>query len=167
MQYRVGGVHPTGLTVARGVHRCPQGSPQALASAGRRRGQRSNLCNSALWRDGYCVCGICDGAAGPVRAKTSSPGRKMFPGPSRGGARGESEETSGSENKTRLVAAGPLGANLAVCRGDATARHGIRGHACLEAADGHDLVPGPDSDVEGTGPAVQDSVGAALPEGVG
>jgi hypothetical protein len=24
MQYRVGGVHPTGLTVARGVRRCPQ-----------------------------------------------------------------------------------------------------------------------------------------------
>jgi hypothetical protein len=23
MQYRVGGVHPTGLTVARGVRRCP------------------------------------------------------------------------------------------------------------------------------------------------
>ncbi len=28
MQYRVGGVHPTGLTVARGVRRCPQGSPE-------------------------------------------------------------------------------------------------------------------------------------------
>jgi hypothetical protein len=25
MQYRVGRVHPTGLTVARGVRRCPQG----------------------------------------------------------------------------------------------------------------------------------------------
>jgi hypothetical protein len=37
--------------------------------------------------------------------KTSSPGRKTVPGPSRGGAGGEGEETSGSENETRLVAA--------------------------------------------------------------
>jgi hypothetical protein len=34
---------PTGLTVSRGVASSPQGSPRALASAGRRRGQRSNL----------------------------------------------------------------------------------------------------------------------------
>jgi hypothetical protein len=47
VQYRVIGVHPTGLTVARGVGRCPQGYPQALALAGRRRGQRSNLCGGA------------------------------------------------------------------------------------------------------------------------
>ncbi len=41
VQCRVIGVHPTGLTVTRGVGMCPQGSPGALASAGRRRGQRS------------------------------------------------------------------------------------------------------------------------------
>jgi hypothetical protein len=34
---------PTGLTVGRGVASSPQGSPRALASAGRRKGQRSNL----------------------------------------------------------------------------------------------------------------------------
>jgi hypothetical protein len=28
VQYRVIGVHPTGLTAARGVGRCPQGSPR-------------------------------------------------------------------------------------------------------------------------------------------
>jgi hypothetical protein len=33
------------------------------------------------------VDGTCDGAAGPGHAKTSSPGRKTVPGPSRGGAR--------------------------------------------------------------------------------
>ncbi len=33
----------------------------------------------------------------------------MVPGPSRGSSRREGEETSGSENETRLVAAGPLG----------------------------------------------------------
>jgi hypothetical protein len=38
--------------------------------------------------------------------KTSSPGRKTVPGPFCGGAgEEEGEETSGSENETRLVAA--------------------------------------------------------------
>ncbi len=69
VQYRVTGVDPTGLTVARGVGRCPQGSPRALASAGRRRGKRSNLCGGARRRDGYRVCGTCDGAAGPRQAQ--------------------------------------------------------------------------------------------------
>ncbi len=35
-------------------------------------------------------------------------------------------------------------------------------YASLEAADGDDLVPGPDSDSEGAGPAAQDSVGAVV-----
>jgi hypothetical protein len=49
-------------------------------------------------------------SAGPGHAKISSPGRKTVPGPSCGGAEEEEgEETSGSENKTRLVAAGPPG----------------------------------------------------------
>ncbi len=89
----------------RDVSRCPQGSPRALASAGRRRGQRSNLLGGARWRDGYRFCGTCEGAAGPGRAKTSSPGRKTVLGPSCGGAGKEGVETSGSENETRLVAA--------------------------------------------------------------
>jgi hypothetical protein len=42
------------------------------------------------------------------------------------------------------------------------ARHGVLGRAGLEAADGDDLVPGPDSDGEGAGPAAQDSVGAVV-----
>jgi hypothetical protein len=75
-------------------------------------------------------------------------GRKTVPGPSRGGTGGEGEETSGSENETRLVATGPL-----------AARRGVRGCASLEAADGNDLVPGPDSDGEG---AAQDGVGAVV-----
>ncbi len=40
------------------------------------------------------------------------------------------------------------------------ARHGIRGRASLEAADGDDLLPGPDSDGEGAGTAAQDGLGA-------
>jgi hypothetical protein len=73
MQHRVIGVHPAGLTVARG-----------LAS--------------------------CVGAVGPGRAKTSLLGRKTVPGPSSSSAgEEEGEETSGSENETRLVAAGPPG----------------------------------------------------------
>ncbi len=42
------------------------------------------------------------------------------------------------------------------------ARCGVRGRACLEAADGNDLVPGPNLDGEGAGPAAQDGVGAVV-----
>jgi hypothetical protein len=42
------------------------------------------------------------------------------------------------------------------------ARLGVRSCASLEAADGDDLVPGPDSDGEGAGSAVQDGVGAIV-----
>jgi hypothetical protein len=45
--YRVARVLWTGLTITRGVGSSPQGSPRALASAGRRRGQRSNLFGGA------------------------------------------------------------------------------------------------------------------------
>ncbi len=41
-------------------------------------------------------------------------------------------------------------------------RRGVRGRAGLEAADGDDLVPGPDSDGEGAGPTAQDGVGAVV-----
>ncbi len=47
------------------------------------------------------------------------------------------------------------------------ARHGVRGCASLEAADGDDLVPGPDSDGEEAGPAVQDGVGAVTEQLMG
>jgi hypothetical protein len=58
-------------------------------------------------QDGYRVCGGCEGAAGPRHAKTSSPGRKTVLELSCGGTgEEEDEETSGSENETRLVAAG-------------------------------------------------------------
>jgi hypothetical protein len=84
----------------------------------------------------------------------------MVPGPSRGGTVGEGEETSGSENKTRLFVAGMPGCEP----GSLTraARHGVRSRASLEAAEGDDLVPGPDSDGEGAGSAAQDSVGAVV-----
>jgi hypothetical protein len=39
---------------------------------------------------------------------------------------------------------------------------GVRGRASLEAADGDDLVLGPDSDGEGAGSAAQDGVGAVV-----
>jgi hypothetical protein len=42
------------------------------------------------------------------------------------------------------------------------ARHDVCGRAGLEAADGDDLVLGPDSDGEGAGPAAQDGVGAVV-----
>ncbi len=42
------------------------------------------------------------------------------------------------------------------------ASHGIRGRASLEAVDGDNLVPGPDSDGAGAGSVAQDSVGAIV-----
>jgi hypothetical protein len=42
------------------------------------------------------------------------------------------------------------------------ARHGVRGRASLEAADGDNLVPGPDSDGQGAGSAAQDGIGAVV-----
>jgi hypothetical protein len=42
------------------------------------------------------------------------------------------------------------------------ARRGVRGRASLEVADCVNLVPIPDSDGEGAGSAVQDSVGAVI-----
>jgi hypothetical protein len=81
----------------------------------------------------------------------------MVPGSSRGGTGGEGAGTSRSENETRLVAAGPPG-----CQPGGLPRRGVRGRASLEAADGDDLVSGPDSDGEGAGSAVQDGVGAVI-----
>jgi hypothetical protein len=61
----------------------------------------------------------------------------MVPGPSLGSAyEEEGEETSGSENETCLVVAGPLGTRLGPCPAVAaaaqTAGRGIRFHAGLE-----------------------------------
>jgi hypothetical protein len=98
------------VTSRQRVDSFPQGSPpRALSSVGRRSGQKSNLFSGASWRDWYRVCGGSKGAAEPGRAKTSSPGRKTVLKPSRGSARKEGVETSGSENKIRLVAERPPG----------------------------------------------------------
>jgi hypothetical protein len=80
--YKGASVHPTGLTVNQGCSQVSQGSPRALASAGRRRDQRSNLRGRAHWRDGYHCCGDGEGAVVLGRAKTSSLGKKTVLGPS-------------------------------------------------------------------------------------
>ncbi len=112
----------------------PQGSPRALASAGRRRGQRSILWGGVCWRCGYrggfrsgCCggfrcggfrcggfrcCRAVDGASGPGRAKTSALGRKTVPGPFRSGVV-EGVEAKGCANDTRLAAAEPFGRSAA------------------------------------------------------
>jgi hypothetical protein len=97
---------PNWLDGHQGCSQLSTGPPRALALARRRRGQRSILWCGARRQDRYRVCGGYEGADSPGGAKTSSPGRKTVPGPSRGGAgEDEGEETSGSENKTRVVAA--------------------------------------------------------------
>jgi hypothetical protein len=53
--------------------------------------------------------------------------------------------------RTRLSSAATRSARLSVCS-----------HAGLEAADGDDLVPGPDSDGEGAGSAAQNGLGAIV-----
>jgi hypothetical protein len=89
----------------------------------------------------------------------------MVPRPSRGGVgEEEGEETSGSENETRLVAARPPGrkpCGLARQRG-LPARRGVCGRASHTAADGNHLVPRPDSDGEGARAAAQNRVGAVV-----
>jgi hypothetical protein len=107
----------------------PQGSPRALASAGRRGGQRSILCGGVRWhcryrsgvrwcggfrggvrwRGGFCCCGGGDGATGPGRAKTSMLGRKTVKGLFRDGATFEGVEAKGCANDTCLAAAEPPG----------------------------------------------------------
>jgi hypothetical protein len=64
MQYRVGGVQPTGLTVARGVRRCPQGSPRALASA------REEKRYSVQYK-GYNLIGVNTVEGGTTRGTTA------------------------------------------------------------------------------------------------
>ncbi len=148
-------VHTTDLAINQGCRPVFTGLPPR-----RRRGQRSNFRGGARWRDGYHFCGDREGAAGPGCAKTSSLGRKTFQGPSQGGAIGEGVETSGSENKTRLVAAGTPG------RGSSgrprAARLGVCCRAGLEAADANYLVSVPDLDGEGVGSKTQYSVGAVV-----
>jgi hypothetical protein len=61
----------------------------------------------------------------PGRAKISSPGGKTVLGPSCGGPGKEGEETSGSEKKTRLVAAGLPGCEPS----GLPRRHGLPGVA--------------------------------------
>ncbi len=113
----------------------------------------------------YCICGGNESAAGPGHAKTPPQGGgKTVPRPSPGAAPAEGEETSGSRNETCLVAAGQPGwavAGLAAAASQ-TARCGICVHASLQAVDRDDLVPQPNSDGEGTGSPVQDSVGAVV-----
>ncbi len=84
-------------------HRSPQGSPRALAKAGRRGGQRS-----ILWGGVRC-CGDGVGAAGPGHAKTSTLGRKTVLGPFRGSAASGGVVGKGCANVTRLAAAEPFG----------------------------------------------------------
>jgi hypothetical protein len=67
----------------------------------------SNLVGRVRCRCEYRVCGGCEGVASPGRAKTTRRvGEKWFLGRLRG-ARADCEETCGSENETRLGAAGP------------------------------------------------------------
>ncbi len=70
----------------------------------------------------------------------------------------DDEETSRSENETPLEAAGPLGRRWSAAASGA-ARHGVHGHAGLEAVQGDDLLSLPDLEGEGAGSPAEDGVG--------
>ncbi len=55
-----------------------------------------------------------------------------------------------------------MGANPAVCHSDAGYQAGCHGRAGLEAADGDDLVQGPNSNSEGAGSAAENGTGAVI-----
>jgi hypothetical protein len=88
------------------LHRAP---PQHRLQKKGGRGQRSILVSNFCWCCRYCLCGGCKGAAGPGRAKTSPRGRRKTVFGQILGCSCCDEETSRSENETRLVAAGPPG----------------------------------------------------------
>jgi hypothetical protein len=86
-------------------NRSLQGSPRALASAGRRGGQRSILRGGVRWR----FDGGGNGATGPRHVKTSVLGRKTGLGPFHGGAAIEGVEAKRCANDTCLAVAEPPG----------------------------------------------------------
>ncbi len=106
-----------------------------------------------LWRR-YRACGGCEGAAGPRRAKTSLPGRKMVSGPFCGGAGEKGVETSGSEDR--------LGASPAVCRSVVGCQAWLTLPSGLKMADGDHLIPRSNSDGEAAGAVAQNHVGAVV-----
>jgi hypothetical protein len=71
-----------GLATNQGRRKPPQGSPpEQWPRKWRGQGQRSILVGGFHSRCGYRLCGGCEGAAGPGRAKTSPRvGEKRFPG---------------------------------------------------------------------------------------
>ncbi len=138
MQYRVFGVHPTGLTVARGVGRCPQGStPTSVAVPVDKTGTAS----------------VAPVMAPPVPGVQKPPRRvgKWF----------RDHLLVAPEEKVKKPASfkrDSLGCSRTAwvqtrrsAAATRAARRGVRGHASLEVADSNNLIPGPDSDGEGTG----------------
>ncbi len=92
------------------LHRAPPPPPQALASGEKRTVSEVILIGGFRWRCRYCIYGGYEGAASPGHAKTSPQGRrKTVPRRILSCPCSEGGDTSGSENKTRLVAAGPPG----------------------------------------------------------
>jgi hypothetical protein len=86
----------------------------------------------------------------------------MVPGPSQGSTVRKVKKPAGLNMRPTLLRQDCLGASPAVCRGDAGARLGVCSRIGLDAADGDNLVPGPDWDGEGAGSAVQNGVEAIV-----
>ncbi len=115
------------LVMNQGPRQPLQGSPQHWPLVKNGRGQRSILVGGFCWRCGYRFCGGCEGAAGPgVQTPTPSRGRrKTITGQILGCSCCDGEDTSRSENKTRLVVTGPPGP------GSLLRRRGLPGMASM------------------------------------
>ncbi len=128
MQYRVTGVHPTGLTVARGVGRCPQGSPPALASA---RGEEvRDPTSMAVPVDRTGTASVAPVMAPPVPCMQKPPRQVGIRFQDRLVAAPEEKVKKPAGLKTRAACA-RAPCSTAAAR---AARHGVRGRASLKAA---------------------------------
>jgi hypothetical protein len=103
------------------------------------------------------MCGDCEGASGPGRAKTSSPGRKMdrlVAAPEK-----KVKKPAGLQTRPAWWRWDCLGACPAVGCGVTDCQVWRMLPCRPEVADGDDLVPRPNPDDEGAGSPPQDGVG--------
>jgi hypothetical protein len=166
-----------GLATNQGRRQPPQESPpEHWPRKKNGQCQRLILIGGFCQRCGYCLCGGCEGATGQRHAKTSQRDRrKTVPRWIPGCSCCDGEETSGSENETRLEAAGSpgwvaAGATIAPGSGGPPWHLGLPGVAstavhALRRAHGDDLLSLPDLEGEGVGSPAEHGIGAVV-EGV-
>jgi hypothetical protein len=119
VQSRVTGVNPTGLTVARGIGRCPQGSSELWPLLGGEevRGPTS----VAVPIDGTGTASVAPAMAPPVPSVQKPPGwvGKQFWDRHMAAPEEKVKKPAGLKMRPASLRQDRLGSNLAVCWGDA------------------------------------------------